>query len=247
MRHAPKTPAVRALIAAATAACALAVLGPATADASYTPQVDGAILRLNGDDQSDQIVVELGAANTIVFSVNGGPAQQSGGTTGTISQIVVDARGGDDQVTLQNGLPPGDLRGGDGNDTLRGGSSADVLNGGAGDDFEDGNIAADSMFGGPGDDVFQWDPGDGSDTIDGGDGNDVNVFNGSNIGEMLTLSPVAGTTDLSLTRNVAAINQTLRGVEGVRVKLIGGQDFFNASDNLAPTGLKTLDVDLGVD
>src|SRR4051794_10701481 len=235
----------RALIAAAATACALAVLGPASANAGYTAQLDGAILRLNGDDAADQIVLARGANESIVFSVNNGDAQPTGATINTVSQMVVDARGGDDQVSVQNGLPSADLRGGDGNDRLLGGSSVDSANGGAGDDFIDLNVGNDTALGGTGDDVVHWDPGDGSDTIDGGEGDDTHVFNGSNIGEMMGLSVIPGTTDLSLTRNVAAINETLRNVEHIRNPTIGGQDFFTAADNLAPTGLKTLEVDLG--
>ena len=33
---------------------------------------------------------------------------------------------------------------------------------------------------GAGDDTFQWDPGDGSDTVEGQDGSDKMIFNGSN-------------------------------------------------------------------
>ena len=32
---------------------------------------------------------------------------------------------------------------------------------------------------GAGDDTFQWDPGDGSDTVEGQDGTDTMVFNGT--------------------------------------------------------------------
>ena len=235
----------RALLAAAAATCALAVLGPAPAGAGYTPQVDGAILVLDGDDQSDQLLVSPGPGGSIVFTVNNGPVQETGATVNSVSLIRVEARGGDDEIRLFNGLSPGDLRGGDGKDTLFGGSGLDSADGGAGDDFIDLNVGNDNVVGGAGDDTVQWDPGDGSDTIDGGAGDDTHVFNGSNIGETMGLSVIPGTADLSLTRNVAGINETLRNVEHIRNATLGGQDFFNAADNLAPTGLKTLEVDLG--
>src|SRR3954470_25011440 len=91
----------RALLAAAATAGALAVLGPASASAGYTSQIDGAILRLNGDDAADQIFVARGAGDEIVFVVNNGAAQPTGATINTVSQIVVDARGGDDQASIQ--------------------------------------------------------------------------------------------------------------------------------------------------
>jgi Ca2+-binding RTX toxin-like protein len=235
----------RALLAAAATTFAVAILGPAPAGAGYTPQIDGAILVLNGDDQGDQLLVTQGVGGAIVFTVNNGPVQETGATLNSVSVIRVEARGGGDEVRLTNGLPSGDLRGGDGTDTLFGGSGLDSADGGAGDDFIDLNIGNDNVVGGAGDDTVQWDPGDGSDTIDGGAGDDTHVFNGSNIGEVMGLSVIPGTTDLSLTRNVAGINETLRGVEHIRNVTLGGQDFFNATDNLTPTGLKTLEVDLG--
>ena len=57
--------------------------------------------------------------------------------------------------------------------------------GGKGDDIVDGNIGADQAMLGAGDDRFQWDPGDGSDTVEGQGGNDQLDFNGSNIGEQI--------------------------------------------------------------
>ena len=46
------------------------------------------------------------------------------------------------------------------------------LIGGNGNDLVDGNIGADHATLGAGDDHFQWDPGDGSDTVEGQGGND---------------------------------------------------------------------------
>jgi Ca2+-binding RTX toxin-like protein len=45
-----------------------------------------------------------------------------------------------------------------------------VFLGGDGDDFVFGDNGNDVAFMGAGDDVFQWDPGDGNDTLEGQDG-----------------------------------------------------------------------------
>ena len=60
---------------------------------------------------------------------------------------------------------------------------------------------------------FQWDPGDGSDTVEGQGGNDALDFNGSNIGENIDVS--ANGSRVRLTRNVAAITMDLDGIERV--------------------------------
>ena len=64
-----------------------------------------------------------------------------------------------------------------------------------------------------GDDRFQWDPGDGSDTVEGQAGNDRLDFNGSNAGEKIELSANGGRT--RLTRNIAAITMDFDGIERV--------------------------------
>ena len=63
-----------------------------------------------------------------------------------------------------------------------------MLLGGTGNDLVDGNIGADTARLGAGDDHFQWDPGDGSDTVEGEGGTDALDFNGSNIGEQIDVS-----------------------------------------------------------
>ena len=65
------------------------------------------------------------------------------------------------------------IDGGAGNDTLLGSDGADVLIGGSGNDPVNGNFGADIAQLGTGNDHFQWDPGDGSDTVDGQAGTDA--------------------------------------------------------------------------
>ena len=59
--------------------------------------------------------------------------------------------------------------------------------------------------------MFQWDPGDGSDTVEGQDGTDTMLFNGSNIGEVFDASANGGR--LRFTRNVGAIVMDANDVE----------------------------------
>ena len=75
---------------------------------------------------------------------------------------------------------------------------------------------------GAGDDRFQWDPGDGSDTVDGQGGNDRLDFNGSNASEEITFSANAGRAVLF--RNVASITMDLDGLEHVDLRSLGGTD-----------------------
>ena len=67
--------------------------------------------------------------------------------------------------------------GGVGNSTILGSNGVDLLRGGGGDDFIDGQQGNHVASLGAGDDVYQWDPGDGSDTVEGQDGVDSMLFN----------------------------------------------------------------------
>src|SRR5262249_22146873 len=95
---------------------------------------------------------------------------------------------------------------------------------------------ADTAQLGSGNDTFQWDPGDGSDSIDGQGGTDTVAFNGSNAGEAITVS------GHQLTRNIAAITMNYDSVEGVNVRTFGSADTVTTGDL---DGLKTVNVDLG--
>ena len=64
------------------------------------------------------------------------------------------------------------MDGGADNDVLLGSQGADMFLGGGGDDFVFGDNGNDVALLGAGNDVFQWDPGDGNDTIEGQDGAD---------------------------------------------------------------------------
>ena len=102
----------------------------------------------------------------------------------TFDRIVVNARGGDDTVRMDdaNGTFTDTeittVSGGAGDDTLLGGGGAELFFGGPGKDAIDGNRGNDTGLMGSGHDVFTWDPGDGSDVIEGQGGYDTMDFNG---------------------------------------------------------------------
>src|SRR5687768_357463 len=102
---------------------------------------------------------------------------------GTSENLVLNANGGDDNISATGDLAALiriTVDGGSGNDTILGSNGIDLLLGGDGIDFVDGQQGNDTAFLGAGDDVFQWDPGDGSDTVEGQDGvADVLLFNGN--------------------------------------------------------------------
>jgi Ca2+-binding RTX toxin-like protein len=110
--------------------------------------------------------------------------------------VLIDARGGNDQITgsaradrIDGGNGHDALTGGGGNDMLRGGRGDDRLSGGVGDDTLDGAAGRDRLDGGTGNDRLSGGAdndvllggsgndrlagGAGADVLEGGDGNDV--------------------------------------------------------------------------
>ena len=87
---------------------------------------------------------------------------------------------------------------------------------------------------GAGADIFQWDPGDGSDTVEGQSDIDTLLFNGSAANEAYDLSANGSRT--RLTRNVGAITMDVNDVESFTLNAVGGTDTININD------LRTTDV-----
>ena len=94
---------------------------------------------------------------------------------------------------------------------------------------------------GAGEDTFQWDPGDGSDTIEGQAGVDAMAFNGSNASETMTVS--ANGQRVRFVRDVAAITMDLNDVESIVAKTFGGADDI-VVDDLSGTDVSTMAGDL---
>src|SRR4051794_4802013 len=220
-------------------AAALGFAAPAMA--SYSATVDGTTLRLSGDGASDKVAL-LAEPTNIVIDVGEDGTTDFTFARSAFTAVSVKAAGGDDEVRIQ-GLPLDGVTvdGGAGNDTLLGGPAADTLLGGSGKDFIDGNIGADTVSLGSGNDTVQWDPGDGSDVVAGDAGTDALNFNGSNIGEEMSL--VANGAHARFLRNVAAIDMDLAAVEQVNVRTLGGVDTMTVGD-LAGTGVSGVNLNL---
>ena len=238
----------RGLVAGVIAgASSLALFGvtASPAFATYTAQVQGGVLAIVGNADSDKlaltadpgnnrVLLDVGEDGTVDFSFDGS----------TFSSIDVEAGGGNDTVDVSNGIAGfGHLtvNGGDGNDTLGGGDGDDAINGGSGNDTIDGNRGSDVLLGGTGNDTFVWDPGDGSDTVDGGGGSDAMDFHGSNAAENIDVS--ANGSRVRLFRDVASITMDLKAIETLNVNTLGSADTVTVG-NLAGTGLTAANVDL---
>jgi Ca2+-binding RTX toxin-like protein len=238
-------PARRALaLAALTSACLAATLGVATdqASADYTARVQAGTLQLTGDARSDTLVLAQDGPTTIGVVVNDQLVPSF--DRSTFTAVAIDARGGNDTVRIVNTAPALEnvtIDGGAGDDTLIGANGAETFVGGSGDDFVDGNIGADLAQLGSGNDTFQWDPGDGSDSIDGQGGKDTLAFNGSNIGENIDVA--ANGPRVRLTRNVGVITMDLDGIERTDVRALGGADAITVGD-LTGTDLDAANVNL---
>jgi Ca2+-binding RTX toxin-like protein len=221
-----------------------------TQDAKFKhPRLAHGLLTVVGTGASDKITLRLKAGNPGILQVDVGDDGSADFSfkRARIAKIIVSARGGDDDVRIDesNGAftttIPTTIAGGAGNDTLTGGSGAETLLGGYGNDAIDGNGGSDLALMGAGDDTFTWDPGDGSDTIDGQSGNDTMRFNGAAAAEHIDLS--ANGSHLKFTRDVASITMDTVGVEQVDFNALGGADVVTVND-LTGTDVTGVNVDL---
>lgn len=193
----------------------------------------------NGDD-----IVDVFGSGTS-YSVVGLPTLVTvRSSAGADDSLVINALGGNDGITAAT-VPAGIVQltvdGGAGNDTLLGSQGADVFLGGAGDDFIDGQQGNDLALMGAGNDVFQWDPGDGSDTLEGQEGIDSLLFLGSNASEHI--DAVANGGRILFLRNVGNVTLDLDDIEQVDLRALGGSDAISVGD-LSGTDLTRIGIDL---
>ena len=203
-------------------------------------QADAVIV--NGTNGADTVDV-LGAGTSA--SVVGLPAQVNvTNSEGASDALVVNALGGDDGVTATT-LPAGVIKltldGGTGGDRLLGSQGADVLLGREGDDFTFGDNGDDVAFMGAGDDVFQWNPGDGNDTLEGQEGSDQMLFFGANISENIDIAANGGR--VRFFRDVANVTMDLDDVERIDFRALGGADNIAVGD-LTGTDVTAITPDL---
>lgn len=166
----------------------------------------------------------------------------------SIEQFVVHGGAGDDHLTdfnsINNTFTHFTLDGGAGDDVIQGGNAAETLIGGSGNDSISSGQGADLVQMGSGNDTFVWNPGDGSDTIDGGTGNDTLQFNGSAVGEKMSVSATGG--HVQILRDVGAISLDVTGTEHINIADHRGTDFLTLND-LSGTDVKDVNLDLTPD
>jgi Ca2+-binding RTX toxin-like protein len=196
---------------------------------------------VNGGNGSETFVITANGGRVRLDRVNVAPFTLDIGTT---ENLVVNANGGDDVVTVGGGLAnliKLTIDGGAGNDQIFDGDGNDTLIGGDGNDIVDGGRGNDTALLGAGDDTFIWDPGDGSDVVEGQDGTDTLIFMGSNVAEKISISANHGR--VSLVRDVGAVTMDLNGIEQIKLNALGGADNITVND-LSGTGVTQVAIDL---
>ena len=197
---------------------------------------------VNGTNGND--IIDVFGAGTSVAVVGLATQVNITGSEGANDSLVINALGGDDGVTATT-LPAGVIKltidGGTGEDVLLGSQGADVFLGGDDDDFIFGDNGNDLALMGAGDDVFQWDPGDGNDTIEGQGDTDTMLFFGSNVSENIDIAANGGR--VLFFRNVANVMMDLNDVEGIEFRALGGADNVVVGD-LSGTDVTSVGLDL---
>jgi Ca2+-binding RTX toxin-like protein len=165
---------------------------------------------------------------------------------GTAENLVLNANGGDDNFSATGNLAALiqlTVDGGAGIDTILGSNGADVLLGGTENDLIDGQQGNDIIFMGAGNDIFQWDPGDGNDTVEGQADIDTLLFNGSAGDEIFNTS--ANGSRVLFTLNLGNITMDVDDIETLDLNALGGIDSLTVN-NLTGTDLTTVIADLAV-
>ncbi len=206
-----------------------------------------------GDGQPDTVIVNGTGGNDIIdifgsgtsISVIGLPVLVTlANAEGVNDSLVVNGLAGNDGVTastLVAGIVKLTVDGGADNDTILGSQGSDVLLGGDGDDFIVGRQGNDLVLMGIGDDAFQWDPGDGSDTVEGQAGTDSMLFFGSAASENIDISANGGR--VRFFRDVASVTMDLDDVEQIDFRALGGTDNVVVGD-LSGTDTTQIGLDL---
>jgi Ca2+-binding RTX toxin-like protein len=227
-----------------------ATLGDADTITSGVGIPGTAIMTIDGGDGADTTRYSGTAGDDLLPVVSNGPAAAIAPPGNAIVQtvavedlIVLAGAGADQMFGTGNlaALTRLTYDGGAGDDIVNGGNGADTLIGGSGDDSVDGQQGNDTAFLGSGADRFQWDPGDGNDTVEGQGGVDALAFNGSAIGELLEVS--ANGERVRFTRNIANIVMDLNDVEQLGLRALGGNDTVTVNDT-AGTDADGVNVDL---
>jgi Ca2+-binding RTX toxin-like protein len=200
------------------------------------------VVVVNGTNGAD--IVDVFGAGTSVSVVGLSAQVNITNSEGANDSLVVNALAGDDGVTATT-LPAGVVKltadGGAGDDDLLGSQANDVFLGGDDDDFLFGDNGNDLALMGAGDDVFQWNPGDGNDTLEGQDDSDTMLFFGANVAENVDIAANGGR--VLFLRNIANVTMDLDDVENIDFRALGGADNVVVGD-LSGTDLTQAGLDL---
>lgn len=199
---------------------------------------------LGAGSKSESVSVIAGAAEVMVIESKGSHTVIT--NENTFQTITIDNADASDVLTITGpfGNVPGEVIQASSlamSLHFAGGAGGDSIFSGSGDDVIDGNQGNDIALMGAGNDVFNWDPGDGSDTVDGQAGFDTLRFNGSNIGEQIDI--LQDGKHAELTRNVAAITMHLDNLERIELRALGGADNIHVHD-MSGTAVKQVAIDL---
>lgn len=206
-----------------------------------------------GDGAADTVIANGNSGDNVIDVFGAGASVAVFGlatrinilnSEGANDSLVINAFGGNDSITATT-LPAGVIRltldGGAGNDTILGSQGADVILGGDGEDFVLGDNGNDVAFLGANDDTFQWNPGDGSDTIEGQGGIDALLFFGANVNENIDILANGGR--VTFFRNIANVTMDLNDVERIDFRALGGADSIVVGD-LSGTDVTEVNVNL---
>lgn len=197
---------------------------------------------VNGSNGPD--IIDIFGAGTAVAVLGLSARVDIVNSEGANDSLVINGLGDDDGITATT-LPAGVIKltldGGAGDDVLLGSQGADVLLGGGNNDFLFGDNGNDVALMGAGDDVFQWNPGDGNDTIEGQVGADTMLFFGANIAENIDVISNGGR--VLFLRDVANVTMDLDDVETIEFRALGGADRVNVGD-LSGTDATQISLDL---
>lgn len=200
------------------------------------------VVIVNGTNGND--IIDVFGAGSSVAVLGLSARVNVTGSEGVNDSLVINALGGNDGVTATT-LPAGVTKltvdGGAGDDNLLGSQGADVFLGGDGDDFVFGDNGNDVALLGAGDDVFQWDPGDGNDTIEGQADADTMLFFGSNASENINISANGGR--VLFNRDISNVVMDLNDVESIDYRALGGADNVVVGD-LSGTDVTNIGLDL---
>jgi Ca2+-binding RTX toxin-like protein len=214
-------------------------------------ELDGGTLRVDGGDRPNSVALRLKAGDQTRIQVDAGDNGSADFTflRGNVNAISIRMGNGRDSVRIDdaNGTftdtIPTAIAGGNGDDTLNGGQGIETFSGGNGDDFVDGGRGNDRADLGRGDDTFQWDPGEGSDSIEGQSGSDKMLFNGAQGPGAETVTMSADGGRLIFLRQPGSVRMDTDDVEIVDFNALGGPDSVTVND-LSGTDVTQTNLDL---